>query len=450
MLSSRKAIPLTLNLDLHQYQAQVDQCQARFIYLLCGRRWGKTILLAWKMARAIAKPRSTVWYVTSQLKQARDIIWRQLLEILEPSKRHFKAVETTLEIHFDNGSIIAIKGAKDPDCRRGPSLDFLAIDECQDFIGQDFMTIFRPLLTGKQGSCILAGTKRIGSWFLNEWLSAEKGEIAHGFPFWFPSTKNPLIPPEEWEMTRKYLQNKGRLDIWENEYVCDPHTRTGNDVELKYPEFDHSLHVIAPFTIPSSYRHFVALDWGMEHPSGAIWAAVSPEGRVFVYDEYREYGKDMGALARDILEKNRGRKIEAYVLDSHCWARESDGKSAALRFMQEGLKPAIKGLREDKVFTGTSLVKSYFRPISGEPMIQIFPNCRHLTEELVVLRWRDRIHDDMTDALRYLLGFLSTLTWKSKFHQNNGEQQSEKDRPVSNYELFKRSLQRQKMEQYDE
>ena len=361
----------------------------------------------------MGKPNSTVWYVTSQLKQAKDILWRRLLQILGPSRALFEPKESELEIYFNNGSLFAIKHAKDIDCRRGPSLSGLGIDEAQDFSGDDFMEVFQPLTKALQAPAILAGTKKRGSWFLKEWLAVERGQVPQSQAFWFPSTTNPLIPQEEWDMTRLYLTNRNRMDIWENEYVCDPHKDIENDVTLKFMEFSRVKHVCAPFVFPPTFRHFFAEDWGMtdKHPMAALWGAVSQDGTIFIYDEYLVAGVDLKNAATAVLEQGKGRKIEAYVLDEACWKTESDGLSAAIRFSQAGLRPAARGRREDKSMTNASLVKAYLKPVQGPPKLQIFPNCVNLIECLETLRWQDKLGDDMGDALGYLLRFLSTMSF---------------------------------------
>lgn len=408
---SKKIVPLALDLTLHKYQAQVDQSKARFIYLMCGRQWGKSILGAWKGVGAIRQPRSMVWYLNNQLKQAKDTIWAKMLQILDPCKDHFRPVESTLSINFNNGSIYSLKHAKDPDCKRGPSLKFLHIDEAQDFDGEDFITVFRPLLAAHQAPCLISGTKKQGSWFMKEWLAAEKGEIENAAAFWFPSTSNPTIPASEWDAIKRDLTRRGRLDIWENEYICDPHNGENLNFEIKYMEFNRIKHICAPFQFPPNWRHFVALDWGIAnlHPAVCLWAALAPSGRVYIYDEYEVIGAGAQQLVKGTMEHGEGRRIETYILSEDCWKQESDNKTIASKLVDFGFRPFVKAKRENKAFSGADTVKQYLNPVSGEPLLQIFPNCTRLISELETLKWGDKIGDDRTDALRYLLVFLATL-----------------------------------------
>ena len=413
---SRRVVPLTLDLNLHKFQEIVDNSKARFIYLICGRQWGKTMLMAWKMTKAIARPHSAAWYVTNQLKQAKDTIWPKFLQILAPSEAQFKADNEELELDFNNQSVIKLKHTKDPTNRRGPSLDFLGIDEAQDFNGDDFDVVFRPLLSAKQAPCLFAGTLKAGSWFHKEWLAANRGDRENSAAFWFPSTSNPLIPASEWNSIRLDLERKGRLDIWENEYICDPLSKNSHNFEIKYMEFERVKHVCPPIAFPPDYRHFFALDWGMsdKHPCAAVWAAVSPAGKVYVYDEHTSFGLSAQNFATAVLQRGTGRKIEAFVLSEDCWSQESDRRTIALKLMGYGLRPAVKGRREDKAGSGANAVKNYLKPVQGEPLLQIFPNCTGLIDELESLRWSDKLNDDRSDALRYLLVFLSGIKFDTQ------------------------------------
>ena len=205
------------------------------------------------------------------------------------------------------------------------------------------------------------------------------------------------------------------MDIWDNEYVCDPHAGGNAGPDIKYMEFDRRLHIAAPFKFPSDYRHFFGMDWGMaeNHPAVGLWVAVSPTGMVYVYDELTITGVSAQRFATDVLRQSVN-KIEAFVLSEDCFAQESDQKTIASKMMQFGLRPAVKAKRENKAFSGADTVKHYLKPVQGNPKVQIFPNCFRLIDNLETLKWSDKLNDDPADALRHLLVFLSTLNWTPK------------------------------------
>jgi|ERR1022692_4789907 hypothetical protein len=50
-------------------------------------------------------------------------------------------------------------------------------------------------------------------------------------------------------------------------------------------EPDNALHVIPPIDIPSYWPRIVAIDWGFAALTYVLWAAISPDGRVYIYRE---------------------------------------------------------------------------------------------------------------------------------------------------------------------
>lgn len=393
-----------LDFQLHQAQQVVARSPARFVYLMAGRSFGKTKLMAYRLLKAAEKPGARIWYVAPFKNQAEEIAWLDLLNIIPPSIIE-RAVATKLTIHLTNGSIITFKGA-DKDSVRGPKLDFLGVDEAQDLRPDVFQKVLFPTLAGKQGRCLLIGTKKPNNWFRKRWIDVHNGEVPEAQSIYYPSTANTLIPPEEWEILRK---NTDPL-IWEQEYVSNPLTRDFDGAGIKYEEFDRSKHVVPAFHFDGSYKFYRGMDWGMNHPTVCLWAAVSPTGTIYIYDELAIRGKSVEEVSVQIKNKNGDRKIEATVLDPQCWRKESDNLSIAHRFHEAGI-PVFPGKKEDGANSGVNALKSYLRPASGKPKVLFFPFVNGVMDELEKLLWENKSGDDYSDALRYLTVFLSAMDW---------------------------------------
>src|SRR3990167_9655119 len=118
-----------MKIKLHETQSQVFYDKHRFRIICAGRRWGKSVLsqliaLKW----AIANNGGTVWIVSPTYRQAKQIHWRQIQQII-PREWVLKKNEVELSITLRNGSIIELKGAENPDALRGVKLRGLVIDE---------------------------------------------------------------------------------------------------------------------------------------------------------------------------------------------------------------------------------------------------------------------------------------------------------------------------------
>ena len=79
-------------------------------------------------------------------------------------------------------------------------------------------------------------------------------------------------------------------------------------------EPENALHVINPFDIPSWWPRILCIDWGWAAMTFAIWAAISPDGRVYIY-RTQEWTKTLTKVwARDAVNLTKDEKLEDFVL----------------------------------------------------------------------------------------------------------------------------------------
>lgn len=67
-------------------------------------------------------------------------------------------------------------------------------------------------------------------------------------------------------------------------------------------EPENALHVVKPFIIPEWWPRILAIDWGKTAMCYAMWGAISPDKRVYVYRERPWKGKDIAIWASEIRE----------------------------------------------------------------------------------------------------------------------------------------------------
>ncbi len=65
-------------------------------------------------------------------------------------------------------------------------------------------------------------------------------------------------------------------------------------------EPENALHVIKPFTIPEWWPRILSIDWGKRAMCYAMWGAIAPNNRVYVYREKAWYGRDIPFWASEI------------------------------------------------------------------------------------------------------------------------------------------------------
>lgn len=174
-----------------------------------------------------------------------------------------------------------------------------------------------------------------------------------------------------------------------------------------FSEFRRDVHVIEPMEIPSHWRRYFAMDYGLDMLAG-YWAAFDERGRCFIYREVYRSDVIVSDAARMIRELGEGETIDAFLAPSDLWGRSADtGKSQAERYLEEGLRltQVVAKSRVD----GWMDVHEWLR---GDNL-RIFSTCANLIRCLPLLQHDPRHPNDCAtepheithapDALRYLL-----------------------------------------------
>lgn len=89
---------------------------------------------------------------------------------------------------------------------------------------------------------------------------------------------------------------------------------------IRFPhEPEIALHVIEPFGIPEWWPRILSIDWGKRAMCHAMWGAISPNGRLYVYRERHWIGKDVPFWASEIKEISHNENIIQTVLCGSAW-----------------------------------------------------------------------------------------------------------------------------------
>jgi phage terminase large subunit len=203
-----------------------------------------------------------------------------------------------------------------------------------------------------------------------------------------------------------------------------------------FSEFDRNVHVIEPFNIPSTWKRYRAIDYGLDC-CACVWVAIDESGNYYVYREYAEPDKVISAGAADIVRLSEGEDITYTVAPDDLWARSQEtAKSKADIFSENGLT-LLKGNRHRE--TGWLALKELLTvsEVDGtkDCRLKIFSSCYKLIECIPALQ-RDQKHptDCMTepheithlpDALRY---FVLQYVTPSKAEKNKEKSSVDKYR----------------------
>lgn len=404
---------IPLNIKLHSGQQYVHDNSRKYTLLKCGKRWGKTKLALYRLlVKAGATPNGTCWYVAPTYRQAKQIAWRELLQLLPPQMIRRK-IETDLYMELWNGCLIQLIGADDEDHLRGVKINHLVMDEaayCKEYVW--------PLLQGQLLGNVESGTADLISspnktgtnWFSGMYEDAKK-KMASGNPEWaaffYTIWDNPTLPQSDIQK----LKDGTPDDTWSLEYMAQESEFAGT----KYAEFSYENHVVAFDEKENSrFPTYRALDYGLLHPTVCLWAKVNKEaGWIHVYDEFFRNGLIIQEICNVIKEKTGDTPIQLTVIDPSANRRDIiTGRSLKDEFARCGVG-CIDGDRRgaDNIGgRGVSIVKMMLK----RNMVRVSPKCKNLVLELQNLQWGQKEGDDATDALRYLLIYLHDTV----FHGN--------------------------------
>lgn len=177
-----------------------------------------------------------------------------------------------------------------------------------------------------------------------------------------------------------------------------------------FDEFDRTIHVCTPFSIPSDWRRYRAFDYGLDRLA-CYWIAVDSARNWYVYKELCESNLPISVAARKILEyTEEDESIYATLAPPDLWSRSQEtGRSKAVIFGESGVR--LTKSSNDREAGWLAIKEGLQKDSNGECRLHIFGNCKELIDTLPALQ-RDpkKPTDTMTepheithapDALRY-------------------------------------------------
>lgn len=121
----------------------------------------------------------------------------------------------------------------------------------------------------------------------------------------------------------------------------------------------HAIHVVDPFQIPDWWIRFLAIDWGYEALTCALWGALSPNDQLYVYREYAVKHAKTAFWAATVGQLSEGEDYKDIVLCGSAWQNRGDEQTIAENFKKySGL--TARPANNDRI-AGKLLVQEYLR-----------------------------------------------------------------------------------------
>jgi phage terminase large subunit len=124
-------------------------------------------------------------------------------------------------------------------------------------------------------------------------------------------------------------------------------------------EPDNALHICQPFLIPPFWPRVLAIDWGYKALTFAIWAAISPQKRAYIYRCYSVKGKTTRVWAADIGRLSQDENIVRNPLDPSAWQERGHEMTIAQEYeVYSGMVP--EKADNDRI-SGVQAIHEYLR-----------------------------------------------------------------------------------------
>lgn len=223
-----------------------------------------------------------------------------------------------------------------------------------------------------------------------------------------------------------------------------------------FREYREATHVVPPFTIPTYWKKFRSLDYGLDM-TACYWWAVADNGQCFIYRELHEPDLTLSEAAEKIVNMTPDDEHISYTVASpDLWNRRQDRGIPGTEIMQQhGLRNLIKA--NNNRIPGWRVMHEHLKPYvvkddqgieTTTARMQIFSCCPMLIKYLPMVQYDQNKPEDAStnphivthcvESIRY--GCMSRHPEYSQLEALNfpkGTSEADKDRIRSNLDFAK-------------
>jgi phage FluMu gp28-like protein len=213
------SVSITIANKPHAAQQEVLDSAARFRVLMCGRRFGKSLISQIISLLECSKGHK-IAYITPTYLLAKAF-FSELDKVL-PSSVKRNASDLKIEM---NGGVVRFFTGERLDNLRGLKFHLVLIDEASFIpdLEDGWINSIRPTLTDYRGKAIFLSTPRGKNYFYSLFLKGQGGDI-NWQSFKFSTYDNPFIDKEEIDSARLQMPDVA----FRQEYLADPSENAAN------------------------------------------------------------------------------------------------------------------------------------------------------------------------------------------------------------------------------
>jgi hypothetical protein len=202
--------------EAHINQDKILDSEARFIVVMCGRRFGKSELSQIKIITEAVQGKQ-IAYITPTYSLAK-VFFNRLIHALP-----FLNNKSDLKLSFPNGGSVEFFTGERLDNLRGRKFHWVIIDEASFIpnLEQGWLNSIRPTLTDYKGRALFLSTPRGKNYFYSLFM---KGGEEGWESFKFTTYDNPYIDSTEIDEAKTQLP----AAVFEQEYMANPMENAAN------------------------------------------------------------------------------------------------------------------------------------------------------------------------------------------------------------------------------
>lgn len=398
---------------------------ARYVSMTCGRRAGKTNLIAKLLILTLleAGHNEAVFYVAWSLKIGKGLIWKDAEKLCGDYclDEYWRLTEHTGQIDTPEGAaffILGLNKTKQSNLTRGFKARLFCLDESQDLehlLARTLVAV-SPALSDLRGVFIAAGTGpyvKQGTWF--DWSEGRSGFEAFNWNI----RENERFPQDAEETLREERARNG-WDETHPDYIREWLGKAADDVSTMLCEYLAERNAIdeLPPHYTLGWRHVIGMDYGWDDSIAWVVVAANQHGpeRIVVHAEAHSQ------IDNDQASEVTARLVKQFYTSYVVCDPAGGGKGFYKTFNSRYGKTLGCQIRSADKLGKAESVKAINTDMRRGRLVVLLDQAEPLAKELRVLRWKDRetgevltsstVRDDCFDAFRYAM--VEIAPWQEK------------------------------------
>ena len=391
-------------MKLTEPQKTISIDKSRFRVVVAGRRFGKTFLAINELAKFARYPNQKCLYIATTYRQAKGVIWDDLLQLLYEKNWVKKVNLSDLTVTLVNGSIITLRSSDNNTALRGTKWNFISLDEYASMDPATWDSILRPTLSDTEGHALFIGTPYGRNHFWDLYNNANT--LDDWSSYQFTTAQGGNVAPAEIEAAKR--------DMAEREFNQEYNATFEDAAGIIAYAFTQDNVKTAPQLSPSNALH-IGMDFNTDNFAACVM--LQNKDTLHIIDEIMLQNASTGDMCKEIQQRY-GRRMIFLNPDASGSQRKTsaNGMTDHLILHNAGFKvrtpktnPAVKD--------AIAAVNSRLRSTSGDIKLFIDPNCKNTLASMNKFTYKEgsRVpdkssgYDHMFDALKYCVWQLFPL-----------------------------------------